>query len=167
MEGEVYSGEFVKYFSGDVDGATSSDSGDEEVMEGLKEIETWATPYALSIMGKRYTNNCPYGTGDGYGDGRAISIGEVVVPFNTGESESSHESLYPKHAARFELQLKGAGQTPGTLCAGSSPHCSEQVEFRSRPVKIGLCRSDWQSVPPMHQKKDDVPGKASGYRTRE
>eukprot|EP00522_Entomoneis_paludosa_P007389 CAMPEP_0172455102 /NCGR_PEP_ID=MMETSP1065-20121228/11894_1 /TAXON_ID=265537 /ORGANISM="Amphiprora paludosa, Strain CCMP125" /LENGTH=640 /DNA_ID=CAMNT_0013207557 /DNA_START=250 /DNA_END=2172 /DNA_ORIENTATION=- len=53
--------------------------------------ETWATPYALSIMGTRYTNNCPYGTGDGYGDGRAISIGE----FN-GQ----------------ELQLKGGGTTP-------------------------------------------------------
>lgn len=48
--------------------------------------ETWATPYALSIMGTRYTNNCPYGTGNGYGDGRAISIAE----FNG-----------------YELQLKG------------------------------------------------------------
>eukprot|EP00934_Nitzschia_sp_Nitz4_P005818 Nitzschia sp. Nitz4//NODE_657_length_7541_cov_75.275047//6296//7540//NITZ4_additional_000097-RA//1//CDS//3329532025//5808//frame0 len=53
--------------------------------------ESWATPYALSIMGTRYSNNCPYGTGNGYGDGRAISIGE----FN-GQ----------------ELQLKGAGTTP-------------------------------------------------------
>jgi uncharacterized protein YdiU (UPF0061 family) len=53
--------------------------------------ETWATPYALSIMGTRYTSNCPYGTGDGYGDGRAISIAE----FNG-----------------YELQLKGAGKTP-------------------------------------------------------
>jgi hypothetical protein len=25
---------------------------------------TWATPYALSIMGTRYSNNCPYGTGE-------------------------------------------------------------------------------------------------------
>lgn len=53
--------------------------------------ETWATPYALSIMGNRYTSNCPYGTGDGYGDGRAISIAEF-------------------HG--HELQLKGAGKTP-------------------------------------------------------
>jgi uncharacterized protein YdiU (UPF0061 family) len=53
--------------------------------------ETWATPYALSIMGQRYTNNCPYGTGNGYGDGRAISIAEF---------------------AGHELQLKGAGTTP-------------------------------------------------------
>ena len=42
-------------------------------------------------MGTRYTNNCPFGTGDGYGDGRAISIGEF-------------------HG--YELQLKGAGKTP-------------------------------------------------------
>lgn len=53
--------------------------------------ETWATPYALSIMGTRYTNNCPYGTGNGYGDGRAVSIAE----FNG-----------------YELQLKGGGKTP-------------------------------------------------------
>jgi uncharacterized protein YdiU (UPF0061 family) len=53
--------------------------------------ETWATPYSLSIMGTRYTSNCPYGTGDGYGDGRAISIGEL---------------------RGYELQLKGAGKTP-------------------------------------------------------
>jgi uncharacterized protein YdiU (UPF0061 family) len=53
--------------------------------------EAWATPYALAIMGERYTNNCPFGTGDGYGDGRAIVIGEL-------------------HG--HELQLKGAGKTP-------------------------------------------------------
>lgn len=118
-EGEVYSEEFVAYFSGDVDGATTTTApdGDGEELEGLNEIETWATPYALSIMGKRYTNNCPYGTGDGYGDGRAISIGEVVVPFNDDNGDSTHESLYPKHAKRYELQLKGAGQTP--FCRGA------------------------------------------------
>ncbi|KAL3945059.1 MAG: hypothetical protein SGBAC_000850 [Bacillariaceae sp.] len=53
--------------------------------------ETWATPYALSIMGERYKNNCPYKTGDGYGDGRAVSIAELNG---------------------YELQLKGAGKTP-------------------------------------------------------
>eukprot|EP00613_Pedinella_sp_CCMP2098_P074721 CAMPEP_0171921924 /NCGR_PEP_ID=MMETSP0993-20121228/20702_1 /TAXON_ID=483369 /ORGANISM="non described non described, Strain CCMP2098" /LENGTH=783 /DNA_ID=CAMNT_0012559467 /DNA_START=122 /DNA_END=2473 /DNA_ORIENTATION=+ len=40
----------------------------------------WCTPYALSIMGRPYYNNCPFGTGDGYGDGRAVSVGEVLVP---------------------------------------------------------------------------------------
>ena len=73
-EEQISSDEFVQWVSGN-----------------LVTGETWATPYALSIMGKRYTNNCPYGTGDGYGDGRAISIAE----FN-GQ----------------ELQLKGAGRTP-------------------------------------------------------
>lgn len=56
-----------------------------------KSSNSWATPYALSIMGTRYTNNCPYGTGNAYGDGRAISIGEF---------------------ANQELQLKGGGPTP-------------------------------------------------------
>ena len=58
--------------------------------------DSWATPYALSIVGTKYTSNCPYGTGDGYGDGRAISIGE----WNG-----------------LELQLKGAGKTP--FCRGA------------------------------------------------
>jgi len=66
-------------------------SGNSRSLGGVAAQETWATPYALSIMGTRYTSNCPYGTGDGYGDGRAISIGELNDT---------------------ELQLKGAGQTP-------------------------------------------------------
>ena len=73
-EEQIASDEFIKFVSGN-----------------LVLGETWATPYALSIMGQRYYSNCPYGTGDGYGDGRAISIAE----FN-GQ----------------ELQLKGAGRTP-------------------------------------------------------
>ncbi|EED88344.1 predicted protein, partial [Thalassiosira pseudonana CCMP1335] len=99
--GEVESESFLRYFSGD--------GGMEETP-----IETWATPYALSIMGRRYTNNCPFGTGDGYGDGRAISVGEVVVPFDT---TSDPGPAYPHHAKRYELQLKGAGQTP--FCRGA------------------------------------------------
>jgi serine/tyrosine/threonine adenylyltransferase len=59
-------------------------------------LVSWATPYALSIMGTRYTSNCPYGTGDGYGDGRAVSIGEM---------------------RGHELQLKGGGTTP--FCRGA------------------------------------------------
>lgn len=135
---EAGTGPFVKYFSGDVDGAFDgafalsaiSDSMDaddggmtlEKALE-KKEVETWATPYALSIMGKRYTNNCPYGTGDGYGDGRAISVGEVLVPHSSssshgGQTDSDVEgTLYPDGARRYELQLKGAGQTP--FCRGA------------------------------------------------
>jgi uncharacterized protein YdiU (UPF0061 family) len=58
-------------------------------------------------MGRRYTSNCPFGDGTGYGDGRAISIGEVSVP------RTSH----PYAAPRYELQLKGAGPTP--FCRGA------------------------------------------------
>lgn len=62
---------------------------------------SWASPYALSIYGEEMYSNCPFRNGNGYGDGRAISIAEVVNP-------SSSE--------RYELQLKGAGTTP--FCRG-------------------------------------------------
>jgi uncharacterized protein YdiU (UPF0061 family) len=152
---EVYSEAFVKYFSGDVEGAFENDEADttdadaKQPQQQQQEIQTWATPYALSIMGSRYTNNCPFGTGDGYGDGRAISVGEVLVAtaarainsndeskeeidsndnsmdleYGTigGEEKTQHqhplEHLYPHHASRYELQLKGAGQTP--FCRGA------------------------------------------------
>ena len=55
----------------------------------------WATGYALSIYGTEYTHQCPFRTGNGYGDGRAISIFEGLV---TGK--------------RWEMQLKGGGPTP-------------------------------------------------------
>ena len=59
----------------------------------------WATGYALSIYGTEYTQQCPFRTGNGYGDGRAISVCEVV-----------------RDGRRWELQLKGAGRTP--YCRG-------------------------------------------------
>lgn len=128
-EDEAHSEAFVRYFSGDVDGAFENivDDVDEDDkgMKAEKEIETWATPYALSIMGRRYTNNCPYGTGDGYGDGRAISVGEILVShlhgdegkMKEGGKDDEDEELYPHSASRYELQLKGAGQTP--FCRGA------------------------------------------------
>ena len=60
----------------------------------------WATGYALSIYGAEYIQQCPFGTGNGYGDGRAISIFEGV--FND---------------KRWEMQLKGGGPTP--YCRGA------------------------------------------------
>jgi uncharacterized protein YdiU (UPF0061 family) len=83
---QVQSAEFLDWVSG----------GNHQNHLGESESETWATGYALSIMGTRYTSNCPFGTGDGYGDGRAISIAEF-------------------HG--HELQLKGAGKTP--YCRGA------------------------------------------------
>jgi serine/tyrosine/threonine adenylyltransferase len=77
--------------------AINSNSNDESPPPPpLPTLVAWATPYALSIMGTRYTSNCPYGTGDGYGDGRAMSIGELYG---------------------HELQLKGGGTTP--FCRGA------------------------------------------------
>jgi len=60
----------------------------------------WATGYALSIYGSEYIQQCPFGTGNGYGDGRAISVFEGVFNGN-----------------RWEMQLKGGGPTP--YCRGA------------------------------------------------
>ncbi|HQS59432.1 MAG: hypothetical protein B7Y56_15285 [Gallionellales bacterium 35-53-114] len=60
----------------------------------------WASGYALSIYGQEMYQNCPFNTGNGYGDGRAISVLEVSLPDNQ----------------RWEFQLKGGGTTP--YCRG-------------------------------------------------
>jgi len=78
---------FTKLFSGDVAQVSAFES-------------SWATPYALSIYGQEQLPNGAGPHGNGYGDGRAISIGEVVT--ETG---------------RWELQLKGSGTTP--FCRGA------------------------------------------------
>ena len=60
----------------------------------------WATGYALSIYGTEYTQQCPFGNGNGYGDGRAMSV---------------FEGLF--EGRRWEMQLKGGGPTP--YCRGA------------------------------------------------
>jgi uncharacterized protein YdiU (UPF0061 family) len=60
----------------------------------------WATGYALSIYGSEYYDQCPFKTGNAYGDGRAISILEVLI-----------------EGKRWEMQLKGGGRTP--YCRGA------------------------------------------------
>ena len=60
----------------------------------------WATGYALSIYGTEYIQQCPFGTGNGYGDGRAISVFEGII-----------------NGQRWEMQLKGGGPTP--YCRGA------------------------------------------------
>ena len=80
---------FKHLFSGDMDNAP----------EPMKNIG-WATGYALSIFGTEYIQQCPFGTGNGYGDGRAISIFEGVL-----------------NNKRWEMQLKGGGPTP--YCRGA------------------------------------------------
>jgi len=80
---------FMKMFSADL----------RELPEGFEKTG-WATGYALSIYGTEYYQQCPFGTGNGYGDGRAISILEVVT-----------------NGKRWEMQLKGGGRTP--YCRGA------------------------------------------------
>ena len=81
--------EFMRMFSGDLS----------NVPEPMSKVG-WATGYALSIYGTEYYQQCPFGTGNGYGDGRAISVLEAVL-----------------NGKRWEMQLKGAGRTP--YCRGA------------------------------------------------
>jgi len=78
---EVVCDDLVRLLSGDTTGLP---------------VTPWATPYALSIFGNAIPAPDPFRTGNGYGDGRAVTIGEW-----------SH----PPHRP-FELQLKGGGTTP-------------------------------------------------------
>ena len=81
--------DFISMFSGD----TSN------VPESMKK-KTWACGYALSIYGTEYYQQCPFQTGNGYGDGRAISVLEALI-----------------NGKRWEMQLKGGGRTP--YCRGA------------------------------------------------
>ena len=83
------SADFVSMFSGDMS----------NVPEPIKKFG-WATGYALSIYGREYYAQCPFKTGNGYGDGRAVSVLEAVI-----------------NGKRWEMQLKGGGRTP--YCRGA------------------------------------------------
>ena len=75
-------------------------SGDISVARQPMRAVGWATGYALSIYGTEYSQQCPFGTGNGYGDGRAIAV---------------FEGLFK--GKRWEMQLKGGGPTP--YCRGA------------------------------------------------
>ncbi len=81
--------DFMKIFSADLSGTP----------EGIQKTG-WATGYALSIYGTEYYQQCPFGTGNGYGDGRAISLFEIIA-----------------NGKHWEMQLKGGGRTP--YCRGA------------------------------------------------
>ncbi|WP_328187842.1 protein adenylyltransferase SelO [Marinobacter sp. OP 3.4] len=83
------SDDFIRMFSGDLS----------RVPEPLRKVG-WACGYALSIYGNEFYQQCPFQTGNGYGDGRAISVLEAVI-----------------NGQRWEMQLKGAGRTP--YCRGA------------------------------------------------
>ena len=88
-ESLAHDAQFQRLFSGDITAAQAP----------MRPVG-WATGYALSIYGTEYTQQCPFGTGNGYGDGRAISV---------------FEGLFK--GQRWEMQLKGGGPTP--YCRGA------------------------------------------------
>jgi len=79
---------FLRVFSGDLSAAVPP----------MRQMG-WATGYALSIYGTEYNQQCLFRTGNGYGDGRAISVFEGEIK-----------------GRRWEMQLKGGGPTP--YCRG-------------------------------------------------
>ena len=83
------SADFVRLFSGDLS----------QVPQPMRKFG-WACGYALSIYGNEYSQQCPFQTGNGYGDGRAVSVLEAVI-----------------NGQRWEMQLKGGGRTP--YCRGA------------------------------------------------
>ena len=83
------SADFVRLFSGDLS----------QVPQPMRKFG-WACGYALSIYGNEYFQQCPFQTGNGYGDGRAVSVLEAVI-----------------NGQRWEMQLKGGGRTP--YCRGA------------------------------------------------
>ena len=87
-ESDVQSERFARFFSGDAD-----------VLPGM---ETWATPYALSIMGQRQVSNCPFGNGNGYG-GRPRRLRGEVVGTRAGRRGD------PTAPQRWEMQLRAVG----------------------------------------------------------
>jgi uncharacterized protein YdiU (UPF0061 family) len=83
------SADFVSMFSGDLS----------QLPLPMRKVG-WATGYALSIYGTEYYQQCPFQTGNAYGDGRAVSVLEAVIK-----------------GQRWEMQLKGGGQSP--YCRGA------------------------------------------------
>ncbi len=103
--------DFKKLFSGDL-------SSFKKPMRNFG----WATGYALSIYGREYNQQCPFNTGNGYGDGRAISV---------------FEGLFK--GKRFEMQLKGSGPTP--YCRGGDGRAvlrSSVREFLAQELMYSL-----------------------------
>src|SRR5690554_436878 len=72
------SDDFIGIFSGDLSFAPAP----------MRKVG-WACGYALSIMGTEYVQQCPFQTGNGYGDGRAVSVLEAVI--NGQRRERSEE----------------------------------------------------------------------------
>ena len=95
-ENFLLSDAFLRFFAGDMNSMKIA-SLDSQSNLHINAFQSWATPYALSIYGEEMYRNCPFNNGNGYGDGRAISVAEIC-DLRTN--------------VRYEFQLKGAGKTP-------------------------------------------------------
>jgi uncharacterized protein YdiU (UPF0061 family) len=89
---------FMQFFTGNP--TVAVDSANAGIETQRIRTSGWASGYALSIYGQEMVQNCPFKTGNGYGDGRAISVLEVLLAKDQ----------------RWEFQLKGGGTTP--YCRG-------------------------------------------------
>ncbi|HKM18669.1 MAG TPA: protein adenylyltransferase SelO family protein [Aliarcobacter sp.] len=128
-ENLLNSDDFIKLFSGDMSNISN-----------LKQNIAWATGYALSIYGREYYAQCPFQTGNGYGDGRAISVLEAVI-----------------NDKRWEFQLKGAGKTP--YCRGADGRAvlrSSIREFLAQEHMHELGISTSRSLTLFTSKKEQV-----------
>ena len=134
--------DFVRLFSGDIS----------LVPEPLRKVG-WACGYALSIYGTELTQQCPFQTGNGYGDGRAISVLELVT-----------------NGQRWEMQLKGAGRTP--YCRGADGRAvlrSSVREFLAQEHMHGLGVPTSRSLSLYRSKTETVrrPWYSEGSRSTE
>ncbi|MGJ0313252.1 protein adenylyltransferase SelO family protein [Aliarcobacter cryaerophilus] len=128
-ENLLKSDDFIKLFSGDMSN-----------IYNLKQNIGWATGYALSIYGREYYAQCPFQTGNGYGDGRAISVLEAVI-----------------NNKRWEFQLKGGGKT--AYCRGADGRAvlrSSVREFLAQEHMHSLVIPTSRSLTLFTSKKEQV-----------
>ncbi|BAK73027.1 YdiU family protein [Arcobacter sp. L] len=128
-ENLLKSNDFIKLFSGDMSNISN-----------LSQNKGWATGYALSIYGTEYYAQCPFQTGNGYGDGRAISVLEAVI-----------------NDTRWEFQLKGGGRTP--YCRGADGRAvlrSSVREFLAQEHMHALGIATSRSLTLFTSKKEQV-----------
>ncbi|MCT7465072.1 protein adenylyltransferase SelO family protein [Aliarcobacter cryaerophilus] len=128
-ENLLKSDDFIKLFSGDMSNISN-----------LKQNQGWATGYALSIYGREYYAQCPFQTGNGYGDGRAISVLEAVI-----------------NGKRWEFQLKGGGKT--AYCRGADGRAvlrSSVREFLAQEHMHSLVIPTSRSLTLFTSKKEQV-----------
>ena len=81
-------------------------SGDFSVANYPMSTFGWATGYALSIYGTEYTQQCPFGTGNGYGDGRAISVFEGLFNGKRMEMQVLVEVMMRENKLSINYLLK-------------------------------------------------------------